>query len=578
MDLRQPIYTGETQCQDCYKCLRQCTCKAIEIREGHAQIIPELCIVCGHCVSVCPTGAKQVRDDLERAKLLLQVKEKVIVSLAPSFVSEFKGIEPEKIIHSLKLLGFYGVSETALGAQEVSANVAAMIDRGDRRLYISSACPSVVALIRKYYPQYDTAITDLLSPVAAHCKMLHRRYGADIGTVFIGPCASKKVESDNHPDLLNVALTFMELSRWWKEEGIDPAAVTPESDIEFIPQPAKEGALYPVDGGMLAGVRANCSVSDMTFMAFSGTKNIMSALEELDMMEDGSPLFLELLACEGGCVNGPLSETRQGTARKRRQVMQYTDYPENEIPRSPSIDIRHKWEMDPVHWEEATEEEIRQVLESVGMFRQQDELNCSGCGYDNCREFALAVLAGRAETIMCVGYMRKQAQKKADALVRTMPSGVLIVNEDLKVVQSNRRFAEIMGADLMSIYQAHPGLAGAKLEKLVKFSNLFSRVLASGTELIEKQIRTNGLVLGVTIFTIEPHKLVGCILQDVTVPSVRKEQIIKKADEMIAKNVATVQKIAYLLGESSAEAELILNSIIDAFTPEIAAGESDDER
>jgi len=250
-----PLYTETAECQDCYKCLRRCSVKAIKIHEGHATIMPELCVGCGNCVRTCPVGAKRIRDDIERARLLLKMKKRVIVSLAPSYVAEFRGVAKERLIRGLKTLGFYGVSETALGAEEVSASVAAMLGDRDGGVFLSSACPTAVELIKKYHPVHAANITELYSPVLAHASMLRREYGEDIGIVFVGPCVSKKMEADSHPDLLDVAITFEELRRWLESEDIDLTTVPFGPNDRFIPEGAREGALYPVDGGMIAESR-----------------------------------------------------------------------------------------------------------------------------------------------------------------------------------------------------------------------------------------------------------------------------------------------------------------------------------
>ena len=142
MNHSYPVYTIEAECQDCYKCVRHCPVKAIRVRDGHATVMPELCVACGKCVEVCPVKAKQVRNDTGRLRLLLAESAPVYASLAPSWVSEFTDITPGQLIRALKLLGFTGVSETALGAQLVSARVAKELDTGKPGLLRSSACPT----------------------------------------------------------------------------------------------------------------------------------------------------------------------------------------------------------------------------------------------------------------------------------------------------------------------------------------------------------------------------------------------------------------------------------------------------
>ncbi|ARN57879.1 [Fe-Fe] hydrogenase large subunit C-terminal domain-containing protein [Sedimentisphaera salicampi] len=565
MDFMEPVYTQAAECQDCYKCLRRCPVKSIQIQDGHARIMNESCIMCGTCVRTCPAGAKKIRNDLQRARLLLNSRDKVYMSIAPSWRAEFEGSE-DKLIAAVKKLGFAGVSETALGAQEVSANTAKILAEGKPGVYISSACPTVVEYVLKYMPKLAGSITGLLSPLLAHCKMLRKEYGDDIGIVFAGPCIGKKKESDTSEGLLDVAITFQDLKQWLNDEDIDQGSLQPENGEDvFVPQRAAEGSLYPVDGGMIAGIKANCDVTDAGYMTFSGMDNIMQVLEGLENFKPDKPVFLELLACDGGCVNGPAAQSEKSSALKRLDVLSGSEYEKENIPRKPGLDITASFTPEPKEEKKYPEHKIREALERVGKYRPEDELNCSGCGYDSCRQFAEALLEGRAEESMCVSYMRQLAHKKADMLIKTMPGGVVIVDEKLEVVESNRRFASMLGSDAENLYEQVPGLEKAKIEKLLPNADMFRRVIESLEQVLEKDVKINNAVLHITVFTIEQGRLAGAFLQDITAPAVAKEQIINKARNVIEKNLQTVQQIAYLLGENASDSEVILNSIVESF-------------
>ncbi len=244
MNSQMPIYTERTRCQDCYKCVRQCPVKAIRVQNESAAVLPERCIYCGTCVNVCPVGAKKVRDDLFRAQLLVKRRARVVASLAPSFVAEFPDAAPGAMVRALRALGFWGVSETALGAQQVSGACAEALARDPAGLAISSACPTVVELVRKYHPERLASVTRFLSPLLAHCRLLRQAYGEDLGIVFIGPCISKKLEADRNPRLLEAALTFADLRRWFAQQGIDPSLPPGPEDV-FIPEPARRGRSTP---------------------------------------------------------------------------------------------------------------------------------------------------------------------------------------------------------------------------------------------------------------------------------------------------------------------------------------------
>jgi len=276
-----------------------------------------------------------------------------------------------------------------------------------------------------------------------------------------------------------------------------------------------------------------------------------------------------MMACEGGCINGPMMDVKTGLAYRRYNIIEKVQYNTDAIPRKTEIDINEKYVPDKVEIIEFDEDEINLALRRIGKFNRKDELNCGGCGYNTCREFAKALLAGNTEETMCVSYMRKMAQKKANALIKAMPSGVVIVNNKMRIIECNENFVKLMGEKAEYINNTIPGLEGANFEKLFpNLSDMFKRVLETGKDFINIEIKFGDKILNISIFTIEIHNIIGGIFQDITQPSVRKEQIIKKAKQVINKNLKTVQKIAYLLGENAAETEIILNSIIEAFSPD----------
>jgi iron only hydrogenase large subunit-like protein len=578
MNYLNPIFTEKRECQDCYKCVRNCPVKAIKVESGYASVITELCILCGQCVEVCPNGAKHVRDDLPQARRLLTLKPRVMVSLAPSFVTDFPELRPGQLIRAIKKLGFWGVSETALGAQQVSAQAAAAMSAEPGRVLFSSACPSVVAYLQKHRPEASAMLTGLLSPLLAHCKMLRQQFGPDLGIVFIGPCIAKKLEASQHPELLDVALTFEDLRRWFEQEKITPTDLKETAGDQFIPERSAEGAWYPVDGGMIAGMKPLCKVNDCSFMAFSGIGAIEKAIGGLDGPKPEGGLFLELLACEGGCVNGPRASRRNGTAVKRCSVLRYGQASPEPLPRRSDLDIQSVFTVVPAPAIKYPEAQLREALKQVGKFSRDDELDCGGCGYNSCREFAVALINQKAERAMCVTYMRKLALKKANALIQKMPSAVVIVNDAMRILEFNTAFVNLFGsaahrsAEMLSPGASAPAdgpppIEGLMLSELVPFANLFHSVLKTGEDILDRDLRYQKIILHATIFTIEKHCVVGGILQDITEPAVRKAEVIRKAQEVIQRSLATTQKIACLLGESAAESEITLNSIIESFSP-----------
>lgn len=557
------IYTQERECQDCHKCIRECPVKAIRVQDGCARVVPELCIMCGNCVLACPNGAKQVRDDLPDAKALLKSGRKVIASLAPSFVAQFSEVGPAQLIHALRKLGFFAVSETALGAQQVSASVSSLMCSEPKQIWISSACPVVVDFIGKYHPECHPHIFSVLSPLLTHCRILRAHYGDDIAIVFIGPCIAKKKEAEQHPELLDAVLTFEDLDRWLNEEDIHLEDISPTPDDRFEPQDAEEGALYPIEGGMVPGAAASREMDSSHFMSFSGLANIEQALKGIPEWMPGHNIFFELTACAGSCVNGPKAARHKSVARRRYDIVHYAK-PAATLPRELSLRIDGQYSANPVAHNEYSELQLQEALRTVGKYSAEDELNCGGCGYDSCRDFAHALIARNAERMMCATYTRKLAQKKANALLQKMPSAVVIVDENLKIIECNSHFVHLFAAD----DQHAKDLEGSALDAVIPFSYLFRRVLDSSEDIVGHDIRYQRSILNTTVFAIEPHSVLCGIFQDITKPVFQKEQIIERARSVIQKNLNTVQQIAYLLGENAADSEIILNSIVRSFSPE----------
>lgn len=572
----RPVYTEPENCQDCYKCIRECPVKAIMVENNKASIIEERCIYCGHCTQVCPTGAKKVRDGLTRARHTLSRNPgKVYMSLAPSYVSEFGDVPVSGLIAAIRSLGFAGVSETALGAEVVSAKTEEFLATQSGNVHISSACPVVVEYIRKYASPYAANITPIVSPMLAHAQMLKETYGDDIKVIFAGPCIGKKSESDNFTDLVDVAITFHDLAEWLEAEAAYPVGGTSEDPGDaFIPYRSRSGSLYPIEGGMLAGLHK--PRNPVYYMAFSGLSVVRDVLTDLESVSPKDPVFLELLACSGGCVNGPARLNQVSMARKRYDVINRceTGDPVRDFSH---IDLSSKFVADPQTIpHEYSEQEIKQALASVGKTTPQDELNCSSCGYDSCRDFAIAMLSGRAEDNMCASYMRKVAHDKATVLLQKIPAGVILVNSDLNVIDTNRTFAAYMGDDVLSIYDMMPGMAGASVDKICSFGSLFKTVIATGEELRERRIMGNGKTWLLSIYNIQPHRQVFGLLQNLYEPAVRKEWMLEKTREVIRNHMTTVQAVAGLLGENAAFTDSTLRSIIEAYDLDKAETEGKD--
>ena len=572
---KQPIYTEINNCRDCYRCVRHCPVKAIQIKDAHAEIIYERCTFCGTCVNECPNSVKQIRNDTDKVRMAFLSNRRVIVSLAPSYVSEFIGYE-ENFVRALYRLGFDAVSETAIGAALVSQALDMYMEDHGGAPFISTACPSVVQLVRKYYPQDIDALAPVPSPLQTHSAYLRKLYGNDIVIVFIGPCVAKKVEADDHPGYPDIALTFREVREWLNEENIDLKNMDTGIQVDFVPAKAGKAAIYPIENGQIETSKIwESHFVEQSALSVSGVPRVMSSLSGTHTDD-----FLEALNCDGGCINGPGTSHNDSAVVRKKAVASYTierlndpdvfagdeEFAREVYEKGYGILGADSPQAAPVGEYEHTEEEITDALAKLGKTKPEDELNCGGCGYRSCRDMARALLDGLAETEMCVTKMRKDAETKVDILLSTIPHGIVIVDRDLNIADCNRRFIKIF-EDYPDEFLDAEGLRsfrGTPVSVFVPFAEKFREQFYMSKPQ-QYRFRHDGKIYRVTFFLVESRALLGAMLEDITTPSVRREAIVEKAEDVIMKSMTTVQQIASLLGDNAAETEAALHSLIEEF-------------
>jgi iron only hydrogenase large subunit-like protein len=561
MQAQFPVYNQRGYCRDCYKCIRQCPVKAIRAENGKTDVVFRMCIACGRCVLSCPKFYKKPRKDIDKVELLLAQKKKVYVSLDMSFAAEFAECSAGQLIAGLKRLRFSDVSETALGAELVAAESARVIREtlktdGENSLFISSACPSVVKYIKQYKKIFAPHVMDIASPLLVHARLLRKLYGDDIGIVSISPCIAKKLEADAF-DEIDVAITYSELRQWFMYEGIILQNIESAGD-DFVPYRA-------------SGIDSVPSGTDVTVLRSSGLFNIDELLSRFDTDTLTESIFLLLSACTDGCINGPgMCETGSGVIRKLKMI-EYSESAKKETARNNTtlseIEMTGALRFAGIQKKEHTKEEMTGALASIGKYKKSDEINCGSCGYNTCRDFCDAMLEKHAEKAMCVSYMRNLAQRQANGLLRAIPSGVVIVDKELNIIECNRNFARMMGPDVEEMYEAMPGLEGAKLDRITGASRYFAKILQSPDPRHEEhEIRERKKIMHLTVFLIEKNQIVAGVIEDITMPQSQKDRTLDHAKKIIDKNVSVVQQIAFLLGEHAAETEAILESLVQSYS------------
>ncbi len=572
---KRPIYTEINNCRDCYRCVRHCPVKAIQIKDAHAEIIYDRCTFCGTCVNECPNSVKVIRNDVDRVSMAFLSKRKVIVSLAPSYVSEFVGYE-DNFVRALYRLGFSAVSETAIGAALVSQALDMYMEDHGSAPFISTACPSVVEMVRKYFPQDIKSLAPVPSPLQTHSAYLRKLYGKDIVIVFIGPCVAKKVEADEHPGYPDIALTFREVRQWLEEENIDLANMDTGIPVDFIPMKAGKASVYPIENGQIetSKIWQNHFI-EQSALSVSGITRVMSSLNGTHTND-----FLEALNCDGGCINGPGTSHNDSAIVRKKAVATYAlermsdpevfdgdeEFAREVYEKGYGILGASAPESTGLTSSDYTEEQITEALARLGKTTPEDELNCGGCGYPTCRDMAKALLSGLAETEMCVTKMRKDAETKVDILLSTIPHGVVIVDNNLEIAECNKLFIKIF-EDYPDEFLDPEGLRafrGYPVSAFVPFAEKFREQFFMSKPQ-QYRFRHGSKIYRITFFLVENKALLGAMFEDITTPSVRREAVVEKAEEVIRKSMTTVQQIAALLGDNAAETEVVLNSIIEEF-------------
>ncbi len=259
----QYLKLKKSNCKNCYKCIRHCPVKSIRFFENQAFIVEEECILCGQCFVVCPQNAKEIKNDVDKAKELIKSGAPVIASIAPSFVANYEGLTIAALKKALKKLGFADAEETAEGATVVKQKYDEMVEKGDHELIISSCCHSVNLLIQKHFPEALPYLAKVVSPMQAHSLEIKQR-NPEAKTVFIGPCISKKAEAEDYPGIVDCVLTFEELTQWLGDEKIE---------LEKTEDGAEEGGrarLFPTGGGILRSME--CNNKDYTYIILTEWK------------------------------------------------------------------------------------------------------------------------------------------------------------------------------------------------------------------------------------------------------------------------------------------------------------------
>ncbi len=545
----------DARCKDCYKCLRECPVKAIKVVDHHAKIIESRCILCGHCTKVCPQNAKSVHTERAEVEKLLSAG-KVIASVAPSFVSSFDLQDFSVMKLALGRLGFADAEETSVGAREVTAQYKKLLEGGTFKNFITSCCPAVNTMIELYYPKALQYLAPVDTPMIAHAKMIRKAH-PDAKVVFIGPCIAKKREAVES-GVVDGVLTFEDLSAMFEDKGIVL------SEIAHIPL-KKAGSVnrakyYPISRGIIKSFENY--IDGYEFVAVDGAEKCKEVLENIDSL---SGMFIEMNSCDSACVNGPCSlALKAGALKANADIRKYVNKDLTEHA-SAAYEPEKDIDFTCVHERKRTEDfvptdrQINEILAKTGKTKPEDMLNCGACGYNTCYEKAWAVANGYANIDMCVPFMRERAESMSYEIIQTSPTGIVLLDTDLNILEINGKAKELLGIKEYDV----------KGKGIFHYFNPTDFVLAvnDNKNVYNKKVylEKTGCYIELTIIVLKDNKGTYAVMKDITQETKSEEQLSKvkletlaTTDEVIKKQMRVAQEIASLLGETTAETKVAL--------------------
>ncbi len=603
---------NKEKCTACYACVRACPVKAIRVQpdQKKPEIIMERCIGCGSCTAACGSEAVEVRDSKAVLKELLTKAVPVAALLDPSIAGEFPDItDYRKFVQMLRSLGFARVHEVAFGVDLVARSYRELFKKSKGKYYIMSNDPVTVSLVEKYNHALVPNLAPILPPVAATAKVIRKGCEGELSMVYITPLIASKdeirrFEGDARVEL---AITFVELRDLFHEADIHEMGL---EYSDFDPPLGYKGLFFPVANGIIQAAGLKEELHETSVVTVEG-EGILGAIKEFSenigaIKSHFNLFYKEFLMGRGTSIGGrPLL--------RRSQLIKYVNMRlktldlkawEKEMTQYTGLNLSRKFKADDQQLPAPPSEKVKKILAELEQDRSH-VMGCGACGYASCTDFAIAIAQGLAIPEMCNTYAGKSNQehihslkisneklalaqealrksertaqkekevaREASEIVRRMlhkmPSMVVICDQNLKILQTNNGFIDMLGEDAAEINEVIPGLAGADLKTLLPYSfyNLFTYVLTNNESITNRDVVHESKVLNVSVFVIEKDKIVGAVIRDMSAPEVQKEEVVKRLTDVIDKNLSLVQQIGFIMGEGAAETERMLNSIVESY-------------
>lgn len=564
------IRVRRTNCKNCYKCIKNCLVKSISYKDDRVEIIDEGCILCGRCINVCPRGAKRLDNDIEPMQKLVKGKDKVCASLSSDFIAAY-GDRAFKVVTALKKLGFDLVEESAVGGAAVTEEYRRLISSGSGKNIISSACPTINLFITKYYPELVPYLAPVMTPLEVHGRLIKQRYGENTRVIYIGSCLSS-VKVCHESPYLDGGITYPQLNKWFKDEGIDLDTLEDGSlDIR-----SGYSRIYPVQGGITKDIISSSKGSldggtdkagSYSLLSASGPENAKKMLDELKS-GSVSNVFAEIWGCEGGCIGGPFMPSSRGRYERRVLVSEYADKA-GKTENISAPDISASYSPDPYSEDKANDEVIKAILAQMGKYTKAQELDCGICGYPTCREKAAAVYHHKADIHTCLPYLLNINQSLSNTVLSITPNMIIAVDSAMLIKEFNVAAQRVFRT-------ARRTVIGRPISDIIDDSN-FRRVIETKTSIFDKTVYYEdlGLITEQSIVYSAEHDMAIATIKDVTDEEIRRKkaydkkmQSLELAQKVIDKQMFVAQQIAGLLGETTAETKVALSKLKDLIAEE----------
>ena len=406
------VQLDRDKCVGCTNCIKRCPTGAIRVREGKARINHDLCVDCGECVRICEHHAKvPVYDPIER----MEEFDYRVALPAPSLYGQFNNLDDSNIVlTALRRMGFDMIFEVGSAAEIVSAMSRQYLkEHPEKWPLISTACPSIVKLIRIRFPSLIDHLLPIQPPVEIAAELARKKAmevsglpSDRIGIFFISPCPAKVsacrgpigVEKTEVDATLAIKDVYVRLLNYMDEAAEKPLDLAEAGRI---------GIGWGISGGEAAGL-----INDR-YLAADGIENCIKVLNDLEDQKFAQLQFVELDACSGGCVGGVLTVENPYIARTKMSALR------KYLP----VAGTHTQIPDFGMWTEDVEfqqvftlgsnfrEKIQKMAQVEELTKKFPGIDCGSCGAPSCRALAEDIARGEARETDCIHILMENLHK-----------------------------------------------------------------------------------------------------------------------------------------------------------------------